>query len=170
MRRISGVPGSLAADNATRLPGRTAATAAALMIGVALASFMAIFASVMAARRRSSSTRASAPTTSSPAAEYYGTFDSAIARRIASVPGVAAVAEEADEISRAGKGAHIAIGVDPATFGRAYNLDWQQGSNAVLAGLGAKDAVMEQSIARARAPARSATASPSRRPPAARRR
>ena len=80
---------------------------------------------------------------------YYAPFDRAVARHIASVPGVAAVAEEADEISKAGKGAHIAMGVDPATFGRAYNLDWREGSNAVLADLGPRDAVMEQSIASA---------------------
>jgi putative ABC transport system permease protein len=148
MRRISGVPGALAAENASRLPGRTAATAAALMIGVALASFMAIFANVMAgsqSRQLDKSVRADYVVQNT---EYFGAFDKAIARRIAAVPGVAAVAEEADEISLAGKGAHIAIGVDPATFGHAYNLDWQQGSNAVLANLGAKDAVMEQTIAR----------------------
>ncbi len=147
MRRISGVPGSLAAQNASRLPGRTAATAAALMIGVALASFMAIFANVMAGsqtRQLDKSVRADYVVQSS---EYYGAFDKQIARRIASVPGVAAVAEEADEISLAGKGSHIAIGVNPA-FARAYNLDWQQGSNSLLAGLGAKDAVMEQTIAK----------------------
>ena len=114
MRRISGVPGSLAAQNASRLPGRTAATAAALMIGVALASFMAIFANVMAGsqtRQLDKSVRADYVVQSS---EYYGAFDKGIARRIASVPGVAAVAEEADEISLAGKGSHIAIGVNPA--------------------------------------------------------
>ena len=147
MRRISGVPGSLAAQNASRLPGRTAATAAALMIGVALASFMAIFANVMAGsqtRQLDKSVRADYVVQSS---EYYGAFDKQIARRIASVPGVAAVAEEADEISLAGKGSHIAIGVNPA-FARAYNLDWQQGSNSLLADLGAKDAVMEQTIAK----------------------
>jgi hypothetical protein len=69
------------------------------------------------------------------------------------VPGVAAVAEEADEISLAGKGSHIAMGADPA-FARAYNLDWQQGSNSLLADLGAKDAVMEQTSRRARAAGR----------------
>jgi putative ABC transport system permease protein len=149
LRRIAGVPGSLAADNASRLPGRTAATAAALMIGVALASFMAIFANVMAGSQADQLEKRVRADYVVSSTEYYGAFDSAVARRIASVPGVAAVAQEADEISRAGKGAHIAMGVDPATFGRAYNLDWKQGSNATLTGLGAQDAVMEESIAQA---------------------
>jgi putative ABC transport system permease protein len=148
IRRFSGVSGRLAADNATRLPARTAATAAALMIGVALASFMAIFANVMAgtqSQQLDKSVRADYIVSST---SDYQPFDAAIARRIASVPGVAAVAEEADEISKAGKGAHIAMGIDPSAFGRAYNLDWRQGSDATIANLGAGDAVMEETIAR----------------------
>ncbi len=150
MRRVSGVPGSLAAQNASRLPGRTAATAAALMIGVALASFMAIFANVMSGTQTQQlEQRVRADYIVSSSTSDYQPFDRGIARRIAAVPGVAVVAEEADEISKAGKGAHIAIGVNPAAFSRAYAIDWRQGSDATLAGLGARDAVMEQSIARA---------------------
>ena len=119
IRRVSGVSGSLGADNASRLPARTAATAAALMIGVALASFMAIFANVMAgtqSQQLDKSVRADYVVTSTT---DYQPFDGSIARRIASVPGVAVVARDADEISRAGRGAHVAFGVDPATFAHA---------------------------------------------------
>ncbi len=42
-RTIGGAPGILARDNATRNPGRTASTASALMIGLALVTFVAIF-------------------------------------------------------------------------------------------------------------------------------
>jgi putative ABC transport system permease protein len=41
---IGGAPGILARDNATRNPARTASTASALMIGLALVTFVAIFA------------------------------------------------------------------------------------------------------------------------------
>ena len=44
LERLRGVPGRLARENAVRNPGRTAATAAALMIGLALVSFVAVFA------------------------------------------------------------------------------------------------------------------------------
>src|SRR5439155_11765648 len=40
---IGGAPGILARDNATRNPARTASTASALMIGLALVTFVAIF-------------------------------------------------------------------------------------------------------------------------------
>ena len=42
-RSIGGAPGILARDNATRNPARTASTASALMIGLALVTFVAIF-------------------------------------------------------------------------------------------------------------------------------
>ena len=42
-RTIGGAPGILARDNATRNPSRTASTASALMIGLALVTFVAIF-------------------------------------------------------------------------------------------------------------------------------
>lgn len=45
VRKLFGVPGRLAADNAGRVPRRTARTAGALMIGVALVSAAAVFAS-----------------------------------------------------------------------------------------------------------------------------
>src|SRR5213595_2125772 len=41
-RRLGGAAGQLAAENATRNPARTASTAAALMIGLALVSFVAV--------------------------------------------------------------------------------------------------------------------------------
>ena len=44
IQRIAGFPGRLARENAMRQPGRTAATAAALMIGVALVTFASVFA------------------------------------------------------------------------------------------------------------------------------
>ena len=44
VERFRGVSGRLARENAVRNPGRTASTAAALMIGLALVSFVAVFA------------------------------------------------------------------------------------------------------------------------------
>ena len=44
--RFAGIPGRLARDNAIRNPGRTASTAAALMIGIALVSAIAIGAAI----------------------------------------------------------------------------------------------------------------------------
>jgi putative ABC transport system permease protein len=43
LQAVGGVAGSIARANATRFPGRTAGTAAALMVGVALVAFASIF-------------------------------------------------------------------------------------------------------------------------------
>src|SRR5215218_4077751 len=51
-RRIGGAAGKLAQSNAKRNPGRTAATAAALMIGIALVAFIAVLATGMKASNR----------------------------------------------------------------------------------------------------------------------
>ena len=44
LEKLRGIPGRLARENAIRNPARTASTAAALMIGLALVSFVAVFA------------------------------------------------------------------------------------------------------------------------------
>ena len=51
-RSAGGVAGKLASGNAVRNPGRTAATAAALMIGIALVSFIATLTNGMKASNR----------------------------------------------------------------------------------------------------------------------
>ena len=169
IRRVSGVSGSLGADNASRLPARTAATAAALMIGVALASFMAIFANVMAgtqSQQLDKSVRADYVVTSTT---DYQPFDGSIARRIASVPGVAVVARDADEISRAG-GAPMwrSASIPPRS---RVPTTWTGGRAPTPRSPASapKDAVMEETIARSEG-LRSAIASRSRLPRAGTRR
>ena len=60
--RLGGAAGRLARENAVRNPGRTASTAAALMIGLTLVSFVAVFGKALLAsdekRSGSSSARA----------------------------------------------------------------------------------------------------------------
>ena len=55
--RLRGMAGTLARENATRNPRRTAATASALMIGVALVAFITVFAASARRRSRRRSTR-----------------------------------------------------------------------------------------------------------------
>ena len=63
-RRAGGVAGRLASGNAVRNPGRTAATAAALMIGIALVSFIATLTNGMKASNREAIEEQVPPTTS----------------------------------------------------------------------------------------------------------
>ena len=61
--RLKGMTGTLARENATRNPKRTSATAAALMIGVALVGFITIFAASAKESISARSTGSSRPTT-----------------------------------------------------------------------------------------------------------
>ena len=60
--RIGGAAGTLARENARRNPGRTASTAAALMIGLALVTFVAVLRAASAPLSPTPSTRSSSPT------------------------------------------------------------------------------------------------------------
>jgi putative ABC transport system permease protein len=87
--RVSGATGQLARENAKRNPRRTAATASALMIGVALVAFITIVAS-------SSKGTLDAAVDKNLRADYvvdsgtwgYGGFGPSIEQRLAAVPGV----------------------------------------------------------------------------------
>jgi putative ABC transport system permease protein len=148
MRRFGGLPGTLASENARRNPGRTATTSAALMIGIAVVAFFAIFANAITGdnnaelQKHVRSTYVVAPTANG------AKIDGAIAGQIATVPGVSSVTSISREVTRINGGqAHAVYGVDPKTFLSGYTFVWKHGSNALVPALGAHDALMSDSIA-----------------------
>jgi putative ABC transport system permease protein len=137
------LPGRLARENAMRNPKRTASTAAALMIGVAIISFFSIFAA---------SARASIDATIDRAfkAEYQVTtgFGQSVghdlAEELARRPEFASVSPiRAGIFKRDGRQESV-TGVDPATYGRVFDIEMVQGQ---LSGLDGGVAVSE-SLAR----------------------
>ena len=62
LARVLGVPGRLGRENSMRSPRRTAQTASALMVGIALVSAMSVFGASPRSRPRASVDRPSAPT------------------------------------------------------------------------------------------------------------
>jgi putative ABC transport system permease protein len=144
LERLRGVPGRLARENAVRNPGRTAATAAALMIGLALVSFVTVFA-----------------------AGLKGSIDDAIDKTLdsdlilANTDGFSDIpiqsvdaAEEIDGVSAAsplrytqarvrGAGTGYMTLVEPETAAEVLKLDWLEGSDSVVTGLGPADAAVD---------------------------
>ncbi len=125
--RWFGVSGKLAKENALRNPRRTAATASALMIGLALITGLTVGGhSAQRAMVREA--------TQGLAADYKVTnsttrgLDADAAGKVARVPGVAAAAP----VTSAGldtQGRYAVItGTDPKAFGTAAQLDFQAGS------------------------------------------
>ena len=145
LEKLAPTSGRLARDNAGRNPSRTAATAAALMIGLALVVFIAVFAQAMKGSFGGAidkSTRAELVVQDRTA--FMGVPQRAI-RSLDAVQGVdtAAGAGYADLKVKTG-GVTSAYAVDPAVFARVWALDWQRGGgDGLFAELDAHHVLLE---------------------------
>ena len=131
--RVFGSVGRLAVDNAERQPRRTAATASALMIGLALVSALTIFASSANASITSVIDRVLGADFL-VSTQTQRPFPEQIAATVAEVPGVATVSAVKlvpGEVN--GEGTAI-VGVDPATLGSMLSLTFTSGSLETLTG------------------------------------
>ena len=88
---LGGVSGRLARENSTRNPARTAVTAAALMIGVALVAFVTIFAAGLRGSIDRAVDRAFAGDLTVGAKNGFGETPPAVTSALKGVPGVGAV-------------------------------------------------------------------------------
>jgi putative ABC transport system permease protein len=129
--RLSGTTGRLARENATRSPKRTAATASALMIGVALVGFITILAS-------STKESVGAAVDRSLRADYVvesgawdkGGFAPALADEIAALPQVAEVSPMRGSPAEVDGHSTVVQGVDTTTIGNLFDLEVVSGSIA----------------------------------------
>jgi putative ABC transport system permease protein len=138
LERVRGLTARLARENATRNPARTAGTAAALMIGLGLVSFVTVFA---AGVRESVEGAIDKGIKSELVLQNTDSFSP-----IPAAAGIAATRLDGVEYStplRFTKGKTAGIdgtfyvtGVEPRLGSRVFKLDWQHGSDATLAGLG----------------------------------
>ncbi len=135
LRWLPARTGRLARDNAMRNPKRTAATAAALMVGLALVSASAVLdASIKQAADRAID-RGSKADLFVQAADTDTGLDPALARAVAGQPGVAVVSEQREaEATIAGSRFQRVDGIDPASVGQVADLQVRSGSLAALAG------------------------------------
>ncbi len=133
LRRLSGVAGALARQNAMRNPRRTAATASALMIGLALVTMFSVLgqsakASVSQSIRQQFLGNYVVKTTGAG----FEDFSPSVEANLAAVPGVEAVSPErtANALFRS---ADVAVtAVDGATIGKLLGVDVKSGSLSSL--------------------------------------
>jgi putative ABC transport system permease protein len=142
----AGVAGELAGANSVRNPGRTASTAAALMIGLTLVTVVAVLGAGLR------STVESAVTDQVDAAYVVdGTdgepFEAAEGDALARVPGVRVASHVRDDQALVAREEHDVTGVDPATIGRFYTFAWTNGSAATLRRLGQDGALVTKTYA-----------------------
>jgi putative ABC transport system permease protein len=136
-RRFGGTAGRLAAHNAVRNPARTAATAAALMIGLAFVAFVA----TLGAGARNSLTDAlhkqvRADYVLAPSTNSSKFFSPQAASALQGVHAVTVISSIRADRARALGGTTGVGAVDPATIAQVFHFTWKVGSDAVLARLG----------------------------------
>ena len=145
--QAAGAAGRLARRNSARDPGRTAATASALMIGLALVTFVAVLGEGLRTSLGDAVDRV-------VRADYVVTSDDGFSpltpragNALASQPGVGTVSGVREDVARAFGSDESVAGVDPGTIATVASFDWDEGSDAALAGLGARGAVLQRDFA-----------------------
>jgi putative ABC transport system permease protein len=147
-----GITGQLARENSIRQPGRTMITAAALTVGLALVTFVAVLADGTKAtidRAVSRSFAGDLIVENSQAGNNEQGIPALVAPALRRVHGVATVTPIAFTVGRLrGSSSNASItAIDPSTFERVYRVEWKQGSNATLLALGSNGTVVTKSYA-----------------------
>jgi putative ABC transport system permease protein len=142
--RLAGIAGRLASQNAARNPARTASTAAAVMIGLALITFFAVIAQGFRSSFTSSVNELFVADYAVTAGQHPLTNKAAEA--VGKVPGVEAVTEiRGAQAKRNGKPVKVS-GVD-ANAAKVIPIKWTNGSSSVPAHLGRDGAFVNDQFA-----------------------
>jgi putative ABC transport system permease protein len=146
-RRLGGAAGALARDNAMRNPARTAATAAALMIGLALVTAVGVLAQGLKSTFEHSVDKQFHANYAITSENGFTPTGVASEQAVRSVPGVEVVSGV-----RAGEGRvlgsnHGITGVSPEV-GRVINVTWQEGGPQVPSRLGNDGAFIDSDYAK----------------------
>ena len=146
--RIGGAPGWLARDNSQRNPQRTASTASALMIGLALVTLVAVLAAGITSSFRGAVEKLWKNADYAITAQNnFSPIPTTVADAAAKAPGVEAVGNVRTGQARAFGKTFFATAVNPATS-TMFKIDWKEGSPAVLASLGADGAFVDKGYAK----------------------
>ena len=144
--KIAGAVGELARDNTIRNPQRTASTASALMIGLALVTFVTVLSAGIIANFKNAVNDVFTGDYAITAQNNFSPIPVAAGEAAIRTPGAIAVGDV-----RAGQGRVFGsneqlTAVNP-TIGRVVHLDWKHGSQAVLATLGSTGAFVDDGYA-----------------------
>ena len=149
LERLQGLTGRLARENSTRQPQRTAVTASALMIGVALVVLVTIFAAGLRAtidQGIDEQVRADGIVTHE---DGFSPLPTGVTEELATADGVSTVSSLRFETGRiVGESGNTGVtGVDADTVRDVLTLNWDEGSDDLLASLGEGSAVVSNDFA-----------------------
>ena len=146
-RAIGGAAGKLARGNSVRNPGRTAATAAALMIGIALVTFVAVLSNGMKASNRDAIEEQVSADYVVTAQDGFTPFVAAAGDSIADSADAELVANVRSDLGKVGDASTYVTGIEPDTILQAYSFDWKEGDDSVVRQLGDDGAIVDSNFA-----------------------
>ncbi|MEA2314348.1 MAG: putative transport system permease protein [Solirubrobacteraceae bacterium] len=146
LARAAGASGSLARGNSIRNPVRTASTAAALMIGLALVTFVGVLAAGLRTRFESSVNETFIANYALTASDNFSPIGIASASALGKVPGVAEISGVRAGDGRAFGSRVMVSGVDPA-ISRLIAIKWQAGGPQTPGELGSDGAFVPKDYA-----------------------
>ena len=146
-QRLAGGAGRLARENSVRNPGRTAVTAAALMIFLALVTFVAVLGQGMRNSVTDGVDRVVRADYVVTADDSLSTLPADVGRAIAGRAGAATVSSVRQD-SASAFGADTSVnGLEPRTIAEVVRLDWDAGADTRPATLGAGGAIVQHDFA-----------------------
>src|SRR3954454_12777927 len=148
--KLGGAAGTLARRNTERKPGRTAATAAALMIGIALVTFVAVLAAaVKHSSEDSIKSQVSRADYVISANDNWSPVTREAKDAAKSVTGVAAVQGIREDSVKVGKAKVRVDGINPGQISKVITYQWKKGtSDAALGKLDGNGAILLDDFAK----------------------
>jgi putative ABC transport system permease protein len=137
----------LSGENTRRNPGRTAATAAALMIGLALVTFIAVLANGMKLSNRRAIERQVKSSYMLVSANGFDSISPTAGDAIAKAPEVSVASNVRSGVGKASGSVQQITGLDPKTISQVYNFEWKDGSKASIDNLGPYEAIVDKAFA-----------------------
>jgi putative ABC transport system permease protein len=149
LERVRHLTGRLARENAVRNPGRTATTAAALMIGLALVTFVAVFAAGIKGSIDDAIDKSFVGDLTLQHEDGFSLIPSTAERDVAAVDGVGPVSSlrfGEGKVRETGDTSFI-TSVDPGEARQVFEFDWEEGSDATVDSMARDDALVDQAWA-----------------------
>jgi putative ABC transport system permease protein len=151
LERLRALTGRLARENAQRNPSRTAITAAALMIGVALVAFVTVFAAGLKGTVAQVVDENFAGGLIIQNSDGFSPIPNGAAKAAEKVPGVEFVATirgaEAKVLANGRPGSTTRVNAPSPNIGETVNIEWEQGGPAALRNLADGEAIVSDDFA-----------------------
>ncbi|MGN6587601.1 MAG: ABC transporter permease [Solirubrobacterales bacterium] len=151
LERLRRLAGRLARENAQRNPSRTAITAAALMIGLALVAFVTVFAAGLKSTVAQVVDENFAGGLVIQNSDGFSPIPDGAARAARKVPGVELVATirgaQAKVVENGTPGGTVKVNAPTRDIGEAVNIEWKKGGPSALRSLSDGEAIVSDDFA-----------------------